>query len=101
MPNSLSDIDLIYIHPLPGGLETEADYSYTGHKQKCDFFSGKVAAYINSSVELPKDENGEKRKMGTTTHAVYPNIHFLYDKHIYIFNLYTIINNLTDDNCFY
>ncbi|KAK2838579.1 hypothetical protein Q7C36_013393 [Tachysurus vachellii] len=40
-----------------GGLETEADYSYTGHKQKCDFFSGKVAAYINSSVELPKDEN--------------------------------------------
>lgn len=39
-----------------GGLETETDYSYTGHKQSCDFSTGKVAAYINSSVELPKDE---------------------------------------------
>lgn len=42
-----------------GGLETENDYSYTGHKQKCDFSSRKVAAYINSSVELSKDEKGE------------------------------------------
>ncbi|TSK28117.1 Cathepsin F [Bagarius yarrelli] len=41
-----------------GGLETEIDYSYTGHKQNCQFSSGKVVAYINSSVELPKDENG-------------------------------------------
>ncbi|XP_062856734.1 cathepsin F [Trichomycterus rosablanca] len=40
-----------------GGLELETDYSYTGHKERCDFNSGKVAAYINSSVELPKDEN--------------------------------------------
>ncbi|XP_031424760.1 LOW QUALITY PROTEIN: cathepsin F [Clupea harengus] len=40
-----------------GGLETETDYSYTGKKQSCDFSTGKVAAYINSSVELPKDEN--------------------------------------------
>ncbi|XP_041917942.1 cathepsin F [Alosa sapidissima] len=40
-----------------GGLETETDYTYTGHKQICDFSTGKVAAYINSSVELPKDEN--------------------------------------------
>ncbi|KAM9741128.1 cathepsin F [Menidia menidia] len=39
-----------------GGLETETDYSYTGHKQRCDFTDGKVAAYINSSVELSKDE---------------------------------------------
>uniref|UniRef100_A0A667Z5G6 Cathepsin F n=1 Tax=Myripristis murdjan TaxID=586833 RepID=A0A667Z5G6_9TELE len=39
-----------------GGLETEIDYSYKGHKQSCDFSSGKVAAYINSSLELPKDE---------------------------------------------
>uniref|UniRef100_A0A672ZUE1 Cathepsin F n=1 Tax=Sphaeramia orbicularis TaxID=375764 RepID=A0A672ZUE1_9TELE len=39
-----------------GGLETESDYSYTGRKQRCDFTSGKVAAYINSSVELSKDE---------------------------------------------
>ncbi|KAL4623010.1 cathepsin F-like [Arapaima gigas] len=42
-----------------GGLETETDYRYTGHKQSCGFSSGKVAAYINSSVELSKDENGE------------------------------------------
>ncbi|XP_061581838.1 cathepsin F [Cololabis saira] len=39
-----------------GGLETETDYSYTGHKQRCDFTNGKVAAYINSSMELSKDE---------------------------------------------
>lgn len=42
-----------------GGLETESDYSYTGHKQSCDFTYRKVAAYINSSVELSKDEKGE------------------------------------------
>ncbi|XP_076025841.1 cathepsin F [Genypterus blacodes] len=40
-----------------GGLETETDYSYTGHKQSCGFTTGKVAAYINSSVELSKDES--------------------------------------------
>ncbi|KAM7418127.1 hypothetical protein PAMA_017663 [Pampus argenteus] len=39
-----------------GGLESESDYSYTGQKQKCDFSGRKVVAYINSSVELPKDE---------------------------------------------
>ncbi|XP_010896687.2 cathepsin F [Esox lucius] len=40
-----------------GGLETETDYSYTGKKQSCDFTNDKVTAYINSSVELSKDEN--------------------------------------------
>nr|XP_046180059.1 cathepsin F-like isoform X1 [Oncorhynchus gorbuscha] len=40
-----------------GGLETETDYSYTGNKQSCDFTTDKVTAYINSSVELSKDEN--------------------------------------------
>lgn len=45
---------------ISGGLETEIDYSYIGHKQSCGFSSGKVAAYINGSVELPRDENGEK-----------------------------------------
>ncbi|XP_018592644.2 cathepsin F [Scleropages formosus] len=40
-----------------GGLETETDYRYTGHKQSCGFSSGKVVAYINSSVELSRDEN--------------------------------------------
>ncbi|KAL0973891.1 hypothetical protein UPYG_G00212480 [Umbra pygmaea] len=40
-----------------GGLETETDYSYTGKKQRSDFTTDKVTAYINSSVELSKDEN--------------------------------------------
>uniref|UniRef100_A0A674N8S8 Cathepsin F n=1 Tax=Takifugu rubripes TaxID=31033 RepID=A0A674N8S8_TAKRU len=40
-----------------GGLEAENDYTYSGHKQKCSFATEKVAAYINSSVELPSDEN--------------------------------------------
>ncbi|XP_016535286.1 cathepsin F [Poecilia formosa] len=39
-----------------GGLETEMDYSYKGHKQTCDFTDRKVAAYINSSLEISKDE---------------------------------------------
>lgn len=47
-----------------GGLETEIDYNYTGHKQSCDFTTGKVAAYINSSVELSKDEHGERGREG-------------------------------------
>uniref|UniRef100_A0A3B5M2L1 Uncharacterized protein n=1 Tax=Xiphophorus couchianus TaxID=32473 RepID=A0A3B5M2L1_9TELE len=39
-----------------GGLETETDYTYKGHKQTCDFTDRKVAAYINSSLEISKDE---------------------------------------------
>ncbi|XP_073521607.1 cathepsin F-like [Phyllobates terribilis] len=39
-----------------GGLETEQDYSYLGHKERCSFSTTKVSAYINSSVEIPKDE---------------------------------------------
>ncbi|XP_077312812.1 cathepsin F [Lithobates pipiens] len=39
-----------------GGVETEQDYSYQGHKQGCSFSTSKVSAYINSSVEIPKDE---------------------------------------------
>lgn len=70
MLKSLSDNYLIYVDPFAGGLETEIDYSYTGHKQGCEFSSGKVVAYINSSVELPKDENGEERQTGTITHCV-------------------------------
>ncbi|XP_066439200.1 cathepsin F-like isoform X2 [Eleutherodactylus coqui] len=39
-----------------GGLESEQDYSYHGHKGQCSFSTKKVSAYINSSVEIPKDE---------------------------------------------
>ncbi|XP_074861385.1 cathepsin F-like isoform X2 [Carettochelys insculpta] len=41
---------------LLGGLETEGDYSYEGHKQRCSFSTDKVAVYINSSVEISRDE---------------------------------------------
>ncbi|XP_006036937.1 cathepsin F [Alligator sinensis] len=40
-----------------GGLETESDYSYEGHRQRCSFSSDKVAVYINSSVEISRDED--------------------------------------------
>ncbi|XP_031755639.1 cathepsin F isoform X2 [Xenopus tropicalis] len=40
-----------------GGIETEQEYSYEGHKNTCSFSTSKVSAYINSSVEIPKDEN--------------------------------------------
>lgn len=46
-----------------GGLESESDYSYSGRKQSCGFSTNKVAAYINSSVELPQDEKGECVKL--------------------------------------
>lgn len=39
-------------------METEQDYRYQGHKQGCSFSTSKVSAYINSSVEIPKDETG-------------------------------------------
>ncbi|XP_056383354.1 cathepsin F [Hyla sarda] len=39
-----------------GGLESEQDYSYLGHKERCSFSTNKVSAFINSSVEIPKDE---------------------------------------------
>ncbi|KAM4017858.1 cathepsin F isoform 1-T1 [Anomaloglossus baeobatrachus] len=39
-----------------GGLESEQDYSYQGHKEGCSFSTTKVSAYINNSVEIPKDE---------------------------------------------
>ncbi|XP_063002178.1 cathepsin F [Elgaria multicarinata webbii] len=39
-----------------GGLETERDYHYEGFEQKCGFSKDKVAVYINSSVEISRDE---------------------------------------------
>uniref|UniRef100_A0A667H148 Cathepsin F n=1 Tax=Lynx canadensis TaxID=61383 RepID=A0A667H148_LYNCA len=35
-----------------GGLETEDDYSYSGHLQTCSFSAKKAKVYINDSVEL-------------------------------------------------
>ncbi|KAK1335593.1 hypothetical protein QTO34_003385 [Cnephaeus nilssonii] len=39
-----------------GGLETEDDYSYSGHLQTCSFSAEKVKVYINDSVELSHNE---------------------------------------------
>ncbi|XP_016063755.1 PREDICTED: cathepsin F [Miniopterus natalensis] len=39
-----------------GGLETEDDYSYSGHLQTCNFSADKVKVYINDSVELGRNE---------------------------------------------
>ncbi|XP_036182427.1 cathepsin F isoform X1 [Myotis myotis] len=39
-----------------GGLETEDDYSYSGHLQTCSFSAQKVKVYINDSVELSHNE---------------------------------------------
>ncbi|KAM7084718.1 cathepsin F [Molossus nigricans] len=39
-----------------GGLETEDDYSYSGHLQTCSFSEKKVKVYINDSVELSQNE---------------------------------------------
>lgn len=55
---------LLFLFPTPlllpttGGLETEHDYGYEGHAQKCGFSKNKVAVYINSSVAISKDEKG-------------------------------------------
>lgn len=46
-------------HRCPGGLETEDDYSYSGHLQTCSFSAQKVKVYINDSVELSHNEQGE------------------------------------------
>ncbi|XP_074129532.1 cathepsin F isoform X2 [Sminthopsis crassicaudata] len=39
-----------------GGLETEKDYSYEGRKERCSFSPDKAQVYINSSVDLSRDE---------------------------------------------
>ncbi|XP_069865638.1 cathepsin F-like [Dipodomys merriami] len=39
-----------------GGLETEDDYKYQGHRQVCNFTAQKAKVYINDSVELSQDE---------------------------------------------
>ncbi|XP_075044838.1 cathepsin F isoform X2 [Mixophyes fleayi] len=55
-----------------GGLETEIDYSYHGHKELCSFSTNKVSAYINSSVEIPKDET---RRDCSLVGSEWANIH--------------------------
>uniref|UniRef100_H2SZZ1 Cathepsin F n=1 Tax=Takifugu rubripes TaxID=31033 RepID=H2SZZ1_TAKRU len=71
-----------------GGLEAENDYTYSGHKQKCSFATEKVAAYINSSVELPSDENGEMDPSLRPPQTPLNIFHFalMYHLNIYVFS---------------
>ncbi len=38
------------------GIETESDYPYQGYGATCKAASGKVATYVNGSIQLPTDE---------------------------------------------
>ncbi|CAF1491618.1 unnamed protein product, partial [Didymodactylos carnosus] len=42
------------------GIESETNYKYLGHEQRCQFDRTKVHVYINESVNITQDENGEK-----------------------------------------
>lgn len=44
-----------------GGLETEKEYKYVAHDEKCFFKKREVAVYINGSVAISKDEGGNGR----------------------------------------
>nr|XP_006007112.1 PREDICTED: cathepsin F-like [Latimeria chalumnae] len=74
-----------------GGLETEGDYSYQAHKQACSFSANKVAAYINSSVDIASDEEEMARwlaKNGPVSAALNAFAMQLYKKgisHPYLF----------------
>jgi len=39
-----------------GGLETEADYDYEGHEEKCHFDRSKIMAKVVGGKQLPEDE---------------------------------------------
>lgn len=39
-----------------GGLESENDYPYTAHAEKCHFNKTKVHVRITGAVDLPQDE---------------------------------------------
>lgn len=62
---------------IPGGLETEDDYSYRGRLQTCSFSAEKAKVYINDSVELSKNEQskegrGVRRGLGREAGAWMP-----------------------------
>ena len=41
-----------------GGLETEDEYPYKGVDEKCSFVRQEARVYINSSVNISKNEDG-------------------------------------------
>ena len=42
-----------------GGLETESQYPYEAADEKCKFRKSEAVVYVNGSVAISKDENGE------------------------------------------
>ena len=42
-----------------GGLETEAEYKYRGHNEKCSMDKSKVRVKINGSVSISSNETGQ------------------------------------------
>lgn len=46
------------IHVFTGGLETETDYKYRGHNEKCSMDKSKIRVKINDSVSISSNETG-------------------------------------------
>lgn len=46
------------IHVFTGGLETETDYKYRGHNEKCSMDKSKIRVKINGSVSISSNETG-------------------------------------------
>lgn len=44
------------IHVFTGGLETETDYKYRGHNEKCSMDKSKIRVKINDSVSISSNE---------------------------------------------
>lgn len=44
---------------LVGGLETEGEYPYKGMDEKCSFVRQEARVYINGSLNISKNEDGE------------------------------------------